>query len=131
MLHIRPLLTTALTAGALLGTATFAQEDVTLGLAVANLQADFFNQIRQSVEAEAAAQGVQVVTVDARGDAAARLIAETGKTWAEKVLRREDMLLYVWRLLLEFARVSDEKRDKLGFIADMVTGETGIRPWRA
>ncbi|MDR6820147.1 ribose transport system substrate-binding protein [Neorhizobium sp. 2083] len=39
-----------------------------LGLAVANLQANFFNQIKQSVEAEAKKRGIEVVTVDAKGD---------------------------------------------------------------
>ncbi|KAG8170307.1 hypothetical protein KVR01_001052 [Diaporthe batatas] len=59
-------------------------------------------------------------TRDDRGDAAARVIAETGKAWGESVLRREDMLLYVWRLLLEFARVCDEDRDRLGYVDDLV-----------
>lgn len=58
-------------------------------------------------------------TRDDKGDSAARLIAEGGKTWGEKVLRREDMLLYMWRLLLEFARVCDEKRERLGYVADL------------
>lgn len=44
-----------------------------IGLAVANLQADFFNQIKQSVEAYAAEQGVEVITVDARGDGATQV----------------------------------------------------------
>src|SRR5688500_17653885 len=44
-----------------------------IGLAVANLQADFFNQIKQSVTAEAAKRGVEVVTADARGDAATQV----------------------------------------------------------
>ncbi|MBY4606709.1 sugar ABC transporter substrate-binding protein [Rhizobium sp. 9T] len=39
-----------------------------LGLAVANLQANFFNQIKQSVEAEAKKRGIEVITVDAKGD---------------------------------------------------------------
>ncbi|APO78190.1 ribose ABC transporter substrate-binding protein RbsB 2 (plasmid) [Rhizobium etli 8C-3] len=39
-----------------------------LGLAVANLQANFFNQIKQSVEDEAKKRGIEVVTVDAKGD---------------------------------------------------------------
>lgn len=39
-----------------------------IGLAVANLQANFFNQIKQSVEAEAKKRGIEVVTVDAKGD---------------------------------------------------------------
>lgn len=43
--------------------------DLTIGLAVANLQADFFNQVRQAVEEEAEAQGVSVVVADAKGDA--------------------------------------------------------------
>ena len=46
---------------------------VTIGLAVANLQADFFNQIKQSVESEGAEKGVQIVTVDAKGDSATQV----------------------------------------------------------
>ncbi|TPE47974.1 sugar ABC transporter substrate-binding protein [Amaricoccus solimangrovi] len=45
-----------------------AQELKTLGLAVANLQANFFNQIKQSVEAQAQSEGIKVITVDAKGD---------------------------------------------------------------
>jgi ribose transport system substrate-binding protein len=44
-------------------------DEVVIGLAVANLQADFFNQIRQSVEAEAKAEGITVIVSDAKGDA--------------------------------------------------------------
>ncbi|KAI1436884.1 glycosyltransferase family 90 protein [Xylaria sp. CBS 124048] len=58
-------------------------------------------------------------TADANGDRAAQLIADEGRAWGNQVLRREDMLLYVWRLLLEFARVCDEKRDYLGYIDDL------------
>lgn len=58
-------------------------------------------------------------TRDEKGDSAARMIAETGQTWGNMVLRREDMLLYVWRLLLEFARVCDENRDRLGWVDDL------------
>lgn len=57
---------------------------------------------------------------DGDGDYAARIIAETGQLWANQVLRREDMKLYVWRLLLEWARVCDENRDTLGFVADLL-----------
>lgn len=56
---------------------------------------------------------------DGDGDYAARLIAESGQSWAEQVLRREDMKLYVWRLLLEWARVCDENRGTLGFVEDL------------
>ncbi len=40
-----------------------------IGLAVANLQAEFFNMIKQSVEAYGREKGYTVVTVDAKGDA--------------------------------------------------------------
>ncbi|MGN6142828.1 sugar ABC transporter substrate-binding protein [Mesorhizobium sp. 8] len=50
-----------------------AKELKKLGLAVANLQADFFNQIKQSVEAYAKEKGIEVVTVDAKGDSATQV----------------------------------------------------------
>jgi hypothetical protein len=53
------------------------------------------------------------------GDAAARLIAEQGQAWSEKVLRVDDMRLYVWRLLLEWARVCDENRHTLAYVDDL------------
>jgi ribose transport system substrate-binding protein len=40
----------------------------TIGLAVANQQADFFNMIRQAVQAAADEQGIRVVVADAKGD---------------------------------------------------------------
>jgi ribose transport system substrate-binding protein len=50
-----------------------AQGKKTIGLAVANLQADFFNQIKQSVDAEAKAKGVKLIVADAKGDAATQV----------------------------------------------------------
>ena len=44
-----------------------------IGLAVANLQADFFNQIKQSVEKNASGMGATVITVDAKGDGATQV----------------------------------------------------------
>jgi len=52
-------------------------------------------------------------------DAEARRIADEGRDWAEAVLRNEDMVVYVWRLLLEYARVVDDKRDVLAYVADL------------
>ncbi|KAK4242686.1 glycosyltransferase [Achaetomium macrosporum] len=43
-------------------------------------------------------------------------IAEEGKRWAEKALRREDMEVYLFRLLLEWGRVIDDNRDEIGFV---------------
>ncbi|KAK7890090.1 hypothetical protein LTR67_008555 [Exophiala xenobiotica] len=51
-------------------------------------------------------------------DKEAELIAETGREWAGKVLRKEDMEVYFFRLLLEWGRLTDDKRDELGFVVD-------------
>lgn len=53
-------------------------------------------------------------------DEAAKAIAEAGKAWAERVLRREDVLVYVYRLLLEYARVVDAGRERMGWVGDLV-----------
>ncbi|KAL8822641.1 MAG: hypothetical protein Q9191_006626 [Dirinaria sp. TL-2023a] len=42
-------------------------------------------------------------------------IAEDGREWAAKVLRKEDMEIYMFRLLLEWARLTDDNRDRMGF----------------
>jgi hypothetical protein len=54
-------------------------------------------------------------------DDEAEKIAEEGRQWAEKVYRRDDMKLYVWRLLLEYARVMDPSRERLAFADDLKT----------
>src|SRR6478672_4119176 len=73
---------------------TFAEEkkdkDITIGLAVANLQADFFNQIKQSVEREAKAKGVKVITVDVKGDAATQV-----SQIQDLITRGVDALIYI------------------------------------
>lgn len=58
----------ALAAG---GTAAHAETSV--GLSVANLQANFFNQIKQAVDAEAKVKGASVTTADAHGDSATQV----------------------------------------------------------
>ncbi|EEP81827.1 conserved hypothetical protein [Uncinocarpus reesii 1704] len=42
-------------------------------------------------------------------------IAEEGRRWAEKAIRKEDMEIYMFRLLLEWGRLTDDRRDQLGF----------------
>ncbi|SON54399.1 D-ribose-binding periplasmic protein precursor [Hartmannibacter diazotrophicus] len=61
-----------------------------LGLAVANLQANFFNQIKQSVEAYAKTKGIEVITVDAKGDAATQ-VSQVQDLIAQNV----DALIYI------------------------------------
>ncbi|RMY00088.1 hypothetical protein D0868_09196 [Hortaea werneckii] len=42
-------------------------------------------------------------------------IAERGRRWAGQVLRKEDMEIYFFRLLLEWGRLTDDARDGIGF----------------
>ncbi|KAL2002625.1 hypothetical protein VTN02DRAFT_6387 [Thermoascus thermophilus] len=42
-------------------------------------------------------------------------IADQGRQWAAQALRKEDMEIYFFRLLLEWARLTDDRRDELGF----------------
>lgn len=48
-------------------------------------------------------------------DEIAQKIGADGREWAQKVLRVEDMRVYTYRLLLEYARVMDPQRDVLGW----------------
>lgn len=66
---------TGLAAASLLALAVAApaRADTGVGLAVANLQANFFNQIKQAVEAEAPSKGAAVTTEDAHGDSATQV----------------------------------------------------------
>jgi hypothetical protein len=47
-------------------------------------------------------------------------IAMEGRLWAEKVMRKEDILLYVHRVLLEYGRICDDDRDRLGYTEDLI-----------
>ncbi|WP_370640161.1 substrate-binding domain-containing protein [Aurantimonas sp. HBX-1] len=76
--------------GAMLVATASAQESQTIGLAVANLQADFFNQIKQSVEREAEKQGVEVITVDAAGDSATQV-----SQIQDLITRDVDAIIYI------------------------------------
>lgn len=60
--------------------------------------------------------GATQVTESRKEDA--RWIAEQGRKWAGKALRREDMEVYLFRLLLEWGRVVDDNRDNLGFVLE-------------
>ncbi|CAG8139250.1 unnamed protein product [Penicillium nalgiovense] len=52
---------------------------------------------------------------DPTGREIARTIGEEGQSWAAKTLRNEDMDVYMFRLMLEYARVQDDRREGLGF----------------
>jgi ribose transport system substrate-binding protein len=70
--------------------ASFAKDAKKIGLAVANLQANFFNQIKQSVEAYGKSKGLEVITVDAKGDAATQ-VSQIQDLLAQNI----DALIYI------------------------------------
>jgi ribose transport system substrate-binding protein len=92
MLTKRQLLATAAMAASVAVTGgAFAQDKkVTIGLAVANLQADFFNQIKQSVEREAKKRGIEVITADAKGDATTQV-----NQIEDMITRKISALIYI------------------------------------
>lgn len=53
-----------------------------------------------------------------RHDYEAMKLAKQGRDWAAKVLRREDIEIYTYRLLLEYGRIVDDNREKIGFAGD-------------
>ncbi|OJD29630.1 capsular associated protein [Diplodia corticola] len=53
-------------------------------------------------------------------------IAEEGRRWAEATLRREDMEVYFFRLLLEWGRLTDDGRVGLGFVPEAEGGVGGV-----
>jgi ribose transport system substrate-binding protein len=63
---------------------------ITIGVAVANLQADFFNQIKQSTEAYGKEKGITVIAVDAKGDSATQV-----NQIQDLITRKIDALIYI------------------------------------
>jgi hypothetical protein len=49
----------------------------------------------------------------------AAFIADQGRKWAEKALRKEDAEAYMFRLLLEYGRLVDDRRSEIGFQIEM------------
>ncbi|KAK2606375.1 hypothetical protein QQS21_003194 [Conoideocrella luteorostrata] len=45
----------------------------------------------------------------------AEWIAQQGQRWASKVLQKKDMEIYLFRLLLEWGRLIDDRRDEIGY----------------
>lgn len=53
-----------------------------------------------------------------RHDKEAQRIARQSREWAHRVLRREDIEVYMFRLMLEYARICDDNRDRVGYDGD-------------
>ena len=61
-----------------------------IGLAVANLQAEFFNMIKQSVEAYGKEKGYEIITMDAKGDATTQV-----NQIQDLITQKVDALIYI------------------------------------
>ena len=61
-----------------------------IGLAVANLQAEFFNMIKQSVEAYGKEKGYTIITMDAKGDATTQV-----NQIQDLITQKVDALIYI------------------------------------
>jgi hypothetical protein len=61
---------------------------------------------------ESNGKGIQIV---GRQDNA-QWIADQGRIWASKALRREDVEIYWFRVLLEWGRITSDDRDQLGYV---------------
>lgn len=48
----------------------------------------------------------------------AKMIAQDGKAWANKAIRREDAEVYMFRLLIEWGRIISDKREEMDFVFD-------------
>ena len=46
---------------------------------------------------------------------AGEFIAQSGRLWGNRSLRRDDMEIYFFRLLLEWGRLLDDQRDEIGY----------------
>ena len=58
----------------------------------------------------------------------AEWIAQQGQRWAEKALKTQDMEIYLFRLLLEWARLIDDQRDRIGY-RHLANGEAQNDQW--
>ncbi|KAL8803400.1 MAG: hypothetical protein Q9182_003198 [Xanthomendoza sp. 2 TL-2023] len=59
-------------------------------------------------------KGIRVEAQKAR-TGEGEMIAESGREWVGKVMRKEDMEIYFYRLLLEWGRLTDDEREGIGF----------------
>lgn len=59
---------------------------------------------------------MRFLTQEEEGQRLAREIAEESREWVGRSLRKVDMQAWMFRLLLEYARLVDDQRDELGFM---------------
>lgn len=70
-----------------------------------------------TMELDEVAETMRFFRYEADGDRYARRIADESRSWATNVLRDDDLEIWLFRLLLEYARVIDDNRDVIGYKA--------------
>jgi hypothetical protein len=68
-----------------------------------------------SEPSKSASSSKKAAVVDASGADLARRIAEQGSYWGRRTLSSGQLEVYMFRLLLEYARVMDDARDQIGY----------------
>lgn len=68
-----------------------------------------------SLKGDDYAESVRYFAEDQTGLVQGPMLAEQGREWAGKALRNEDLEVWFFRLLLEYGRVVDDARDKIGY----------------
>jgi hypothetical protein len=76
---------------------------------------DVFSTLAYFAGAATVGPGGKTKVLMAPHDRQGELIAEEGRKWANTALRKEDMEIYMFRLLIEWGRLTDDRRDDLGF----------------
>ncbi|KAJ8100282.1 hypothetical protein POJ06DRAFT_252258 [Lipomyces tetrasporus] len=61
-------------------------------------------------------EGFEILRFLLENDISANYIADRSRRWSAKALRKEDMEVYFFRLLLEYGRLVDDNRDIIGCI---------------
>ncbi|EXJ73106.1 uncharacterized protein A1O5_04255 [Cladophialophora psammophila CBS 110553] len=61
------------------------------------------------------AESVRYFDQEEAGKVEGKRIAEQGRSWAQNVLRNEDLEVWYFRLLLEYGRLIDDNRHNIGF----------------
>ena len=69
-----------------------------------------------SLKGEEYVESVRYFDQEEEGKVQAKRIADAGRNWAEKVLRKEDMEAWYFRLLLEYGRLVDDNRETIGYM---------------
>ncbi|KAK7203726.1 hypothetical protein BZA70DRAFT_58323 [Myxozyma melibiosi] len=59
-------------------------------------------------------EGFEILRFLLDNDVSGKFIADSGRRWSKRTMRKEDMQIYFFRLMLEYGRLIDDNRDTIG-----------------